>query len=156
MKNGKRLKKLTPKEPMSKRIPVHTGFSLGVHRDFRPKNTSANKNACDPAVQPRSYAARSRAFALYCHKTKGMNPSKLVFIPFISRQCTAHCFRGKSGLQDLNLRPHGPQPCALAKLSQTPNQPLYSITRSGSCKDGNSGKSETEQGRNCPVCFWNR
>ena len=27
----------------------------------------------------------------------------------------------KSGREDLNLRPHGPEPCALAKLSYAPS-----------------------------------
>ena len=27
---------------------------------------------------------------------------------------------GKSGREDLNLRPHGPEPCRLAKLSYAP------------------------------------
>lgn len=33
----------------------------------------------------------------------------------------------QSGQQDLNLRPHGPQPCALTKLSHTPLEVFYRI-----------------------------
>src|SRR5205823_2795191 len=33
--------------------------------------------------------------------------------------CSAKGLR-KSGREDLNLRPHGPEPCALAKLSYAP------------------------------------
>src|SRR3954453_8567808 len=37
----------------------------------------------------------------------------------------------KSGREDLNLRPHGPEPCALAKLSYAPSESASSILASG-------------------------
>ena len=41
--------------------------------------------------------------------------------------------RIQSGRQDLNLRPHGPQPCALAKLSHAPNSKYYYSKRNKKC-----------------------
>ena len=37
----------------------------------------------------------------------------------------------KSGREDLNLRPHGPEPCALAGLRYAPNSFARLITTSG-------------------------
>ena len=42
-------------------------------------------------------------------------------------------FSVQSGRQDLNLRPHGPQPCALAKLSHAPNSKYYYNKRNEKC-----------------------
>ena len=42
-------------------------------------------------------------------------------------------FSVQSGRQDLNLRPHGPQPCALAKLSHAPNSKYYYSKRNEKC-----------------------
>jgi hypothetical protein len=32
--------------------------------------------------------------------------------------------QSKSGREDLNLRPHGPEPCALTELRYAPNKPI--------------------------------
>src|SRR5438309_9816105 len=40
---------------------------------------------------------------------------------------TAMTTSDQSGREDLNLRPHGPEPCALAKLSYAPCSPLRAI-----------------------------
>src|SRR3954468_635136 len=46
------------------------------------------------------------------------------------KMCSAGGLR-QSGREDLNLRPHGPEPCALAKLSYAPCDERYGFYRIG-------------------------
>ncbi len=49
-------------------------------------------------------------------QTRLMFPNRVQTLPQV-----ASTLELKSGREDLNLRPHGPEPCALAKLSYAPS-----------------------------------
>ena len=60
-----------------------------------------------------------RRNARFEHAIRVTTPVPTIRKPFDSTRRRAH-FEKQSGREDLNLRPHGPEPCALAKLSYAP------------------------------------
>src|SRR4051812_38324353 len=47
---------------------------------------------------------------------------------WLSQPLAGFAVTNQSGREDLNFRPHGPEPCALAKLSYAPNPPIILVT----------------------------
>ena len=59
--------------------------------------------------------------------------------------CIGTCFQ--SGREDLNLRPHGPEPCALAKLSYAPSDRILTARRPAVNGNGRVGGFAAGGGR---------